>query len=208
MTLKASQALILSHLYSVLQTWASPLSEPLGDLLETYLLTGSNKPPRRQDYQLGTLGPEKSGDLDYLQFDSETVSTRARQASSTRKRALRTLIAERAAGGQGWRSGGTVPALGRLSGAASSGSALPALLRPSLSTGGRSSQGRRGPPAPSPQPGRGSGDWDISWKLFAAGGGGRVGRWGGQREGGRRPREAYQRSFVTVPSPAFSFFRK
>lgn len=36
----------------------------------------------------------------------------------------------------------------------------------------RSSPGRRGRPAPSPQPGRGSDDWDISWKLFAAGGGG------------------------------------
>lgn len=63
--------------------------------------------------------------MDYLQFVSETGITRARQASSTRKRALRTLIAERMAGGQGWRSGD------RACARAAEGSCEPGLCSPS-----------------------------------------------------------------------------
>lgn len=43
--------------------------------------------------------------MDYLQFVSEAGSTKARHASSTRQRALRTLIAEWAARAHGRRSG-------------------------------------------------------------------------------------------------------
>lgn len=153
------------------------MSEPLGELLETdwrQQATGDKKTlpaeARREERSLGVL---------------ITYSLSLRLAAPGRGRPV---ARESAHSGPPLRSGGrevTAGAAGTRACTHADGSCEPGLSSASSAAAqserGRSSQRRRGPPAPSPQPWRGSDDWDISWKLFSAGGVGKTEE-GGIRE--------------------------
>lgn len=117
--------------------------------------------------------------MDYLQLVSEAGSTKARHASSTAERALRTLIAERAARAHGRHSGDRAGARPRE--AVCLGSALPALQWPSPSAGGAArGEGDRPLPAPSPGGEAVTGTFPGSFALLGVGVRGEGGLGGGE----------------------------
>ena len=137
-----------------------PLDPRLMEALAGNFLGGCSprkeNPPRRARSSVGNAERRRQDAIDYSQFASKTGSTRARHASSAPERPPRTLMAKRAEARAGTvaRRGGD-PCARRAAGLRLERRCLRTAARRRLRASApaeQPSRGRRGRPAPSPQP--------------------------------------------------------